>query len=57
MKEEEFEEDLTYPQEEIERFVMEAMENTLSNQVWDEIKVPSLINQMCETLMTQLLGL
>ena len=42
--EEEFEDDLTYPQEDIERFVMDTAEEYLQGQTWDEIKVPSLIN-------------
>ena len=41
---EEFEDDLTYPQEDIERFVQDTAEEVLTGQTWDEVKVPVLIN-------------
>ena len=55
--EEDFEDDLTYPQEDIERFVQDTAEEYLQGQQWDEIKVPTLINQICESLMGKLNGL
>ena len=39
MADEEFD-DLTYPQEEIERFVHETVEQVLTNKTWDEVLVP-----------------
>ena len=36
----EFEEELTYPVEEIDGFVQSAAEEVLKDAMWDEIKVP-----------------
>ena len=53
----ELEEELTYPQEDVERMVQETAEEVLREAMWDELKVPGWINQICETLISKLLGL
>jgi len=42
--EENFEDDMTYPSEEVERFVQETAEDVLREAMWDELKVPVWIN-------------
>ncbi len=44
----EFEDDMTYPSEDVDRFVQETAEEILKDEMWDEVKVPQLINQICE---------
>ena len=41
---EEFEDDLTYNPEEIDKFVQDTAEEVLTGETWDEVKVPMLIN-------------
>ena len=40
----ELEEELTYPQEDVERMVQETAEEVLREAMWDELKVPGWIN-------------
>ena len=37
-------EDMTYPAEDVEKFVQETAEEVLREATWDEIKVPLWIN-------------
>ena len=55
--EEDFEDDLAYPQEDIERIVNETTENSLKDKGWDENIIPGLTNEICETVMQKLVGL
>ncbi len=41
---EEFDEELQYPNEEIDGFVQTAAEEVLKDAMWDEVKVPQWIN-------------
>ena len=40
----ELEEELTDPQEDVERMVQETAEEVLREAMWDELKVPGWIN-------------
>ena len=41
---EEYEDDMTYPVEIVEPIVAEVSEEVLKDEMWDEVKVPQLIN-------------
>ena len=56
-KEDDLDEDLTYPAEDVEKHVQDTAEEILKDATWDEVKVPQWINQICETLMKRLLTL
>ena len=49
--EEEYEEDLTFPQEDIERHLNDTCEQHLKDKSWDEKILPNLQNEICESLM------
>ena len=49
--EENFEDELTYPQEDVDNIVNTTVEDVLGSEVWDELKVPRWINTICETLI------
>ena len=51
------EDDMTYPVEDVERFMQETAEEVLKDETWDEIKVPHLINQICEQTTKKLITL
>ena len=54
---EEYEEDLTFPQEEIEGFCSGTCDQILKDKSWDEKILPNLQNEICEMLMAKLVAM
>ena len=48
------EEDIGFPEEDIEKCLQDTLELILSNESWDERKAPLLINEICEKTMKSL---
>ena len=51
------EEDNTFPQEDVERCVLETAEECLKDAMWNEELVPQWINTICEKTTKQLVAL
>ena len=51
------EDDNTFPQEEIDGKVQEVAEEVLKEAMWDELKVPVWINEICEKTTKSLVDL
>eukprot|EP01016_Furgasonia_blochmanni_P040891 TRINITY_DN5254_c0_g2_i17.p2 TRINITY_DN5254_c0_g2~~TRINITY_DN5254_c0_g2_i17.p2 ORF type:complete len:128 (+),score=37.23 TRINITY_DN5254_c0_g2_i17:65-448(+) len=47
--------EMAFSSEEVEKFIIEAIEKSLNNTPYDESKVPHWINAICETLMAKLI--
>ena len=43
-KEDDHDEDMTYPAEDVEKHVQDTAEEILKDATWDEVKVPQWIN-------------
>ena len=52
---EENDDDLSFPQEEINQILQTVVETTLETAEWDEKKVPGWINDICDKTMKQLI--
>ena len=52
---EENDDDLSFPQEEINGILQTVVETTLETAEWDEKKVPGWINDICDKTMKQLI--
>ena len=49
-------EDIVYDQSQIEQIIQTSIEETLSNQTYEESKVPEWINTICEKVVKELVG-
>ena len=48
------EDDNSFPQEDVEKCIQDAVEQVLQNATWNEVEVPQWINDICEKSMKSL---